>query len=463
MKPAALALATAFTLIVPAAELSARRDTDTITVTSVRSHLEFLAGDALNGRGSGTRDEWIAAAYIASQLRRWGLEPLGDAGGYVQQVDIERASASAPPVLEAGPVRLTHGQQMIVQSLPAARVAGPLHLYQPGQSVPQRAVVLLPAAAALPGPEVVAATAEAAAVLVAEPPNFATARQTLGQRLPSVVAQLRGSPAATPRPARVFLDAASHAQLTALTAGTPVVLSAPIGPVEITHSWNAIGQLTGRDRERRAEVILLSAHLDHLGNRPPTTPSASTDTIYNGADDDASGSVAVLELAEALARGKRPKRTVMFVWFGSEEAGGWGARHFLEQPPVPLDRIVANLEFEMIGRPDPAVPAQTLWLTGYERSDLGPELARRGARLVQDPHPDQNFFMRSDNIQLARRGVIAQTVSSFGLHQEYHQPSDEVGMVDFAHMTRAIRSMLSPVRWLANSSFRPAWKEGMKP
>ena len=71
--------------------------------------------------------------------------------------------------------------------------------------------------------------------------------------------------------------------------------------------------------------------------------------------------------------------------------------------------------------------------------------------------------MRSDNIQLARRGVVAQTVSSFGLHKEYHQPSDEVRLVDFAHMTDAIRSMLDPVRWLANSEFRPAWKAGMKP
>jgi hypothetical protein len=130
---------------------------------------------------------------------------------------------------------------------------------------------------------------------------------------------------------------------------------------------------------------------------------------------------------------------------------------------VPLETIVANLEFEMIGRPDSAVPPHTLWLTGYERSDLGPRLAKQGAKLVQDPHPEQSFFTRSDNIQLARRGVIAQTVSSFGLHTEYHQPSDEVRLVDFPHMTNAIRSMLEPVRWLANSSFKPTWKPGMKP
>jgi Zn-dependent M28 family amino/carboxypeptidase len=173
--------------------------------------------------------------------------------------------------------------------------------------------------------------------------------------------------------------------------------------------------------------------------------------------------VAVLELMEALATGDRPKRTLVFTWFGSEESGGYGASHFIARPPVPLPQIVANLEFEMLGRPDGSVPPQTLWLTGYERTNLGPELARRGARLVADPHPQQNFFMRSDNYQLALRGVVAQTVSSYGLHKQYHTVSDDVAHVDFAHMTEAIRSMLQPVRWLANSTFKPAWLPGKKP
>ena len=114
----------------------------------------------------------------------------------------------------------------------------------------------------------------------------------------------------------------------------------------------------------------------------------------------------------------------------------------------------------MIGRADPAVPARTLWLTGYERSNLGAMLAKQGARLVADPHPEQSFFTRSDNIRFARRGVVAHTVSSYNLHKEYHQPSDEVSRIDFAHMTESIRSMLEPVRWLANSDFKPAWASG---
>src|SRR5205085_7397472 len=100
---------------------------------------------------------------------------------------------------------------------------------------------------------------------------------------------------------------------------------------EITaHTWNAVGRLKGRDAVLAESAILLTAHLDHLGGNGP-----GADPIFNGADDDASGSAAVLELAEALAKGKRPKRTVIFAWFGSEEAGGYGARYFVERPPVP--------------------------------------------------------------------------------------------------------------------------------
>ena len=222
-------------------------------------------------------------------------------------------------------------------------------------------------------------------------------------------------------------------------------------------TWNAIAILRGTSEA--SQIILLTAHLDHLG----IGPAVDGDAIYNGADDDASGTTAVLTLAHLLASGPRPHRTIVFALFGSEELGGFGARAFLAHPPVPINSIVANLEFEMIGRPDPSVATGTLWLTGYERSNLGPELARHGARLVQDPHPKEMFFQRSDNIALARQGIIAHTVSSFGLHKDYHQPSDELRTIDLPHMTAAIASMLKPIRWLADSDFQPQWSPGGRP
>jgi Zn-dependent M28 family amino/carboxypeptidase len=203
---------------------------------------------------------------------------------------------------------------------------------------------------------------------------------------------------------------------------------------------------------------MLSAHLDHLGEKP-----GEPDPIYNGADDDASGCVAVMELARALASGPRPKRTVYFVCFGSEEMGGLGSDYFVANPPVPLSQIAVDLNFEMLGRPDTAVAPGQLWLTGYDRSNLGPALAARGARLVADPHPQEHFFERSDNYTLAQRGVVAQTVSSFGLHADYHQVSDEVSKIDFTHMARSISSLVRPVRWLVSSRFRPTWLPGKQP
>ena len=228
--------------------------------------------------------------------------------------------------------------------------------------------------------------------------------------------------------------------------------------VEMT-TTNVLGIIRGSDSKIAKETILLSAHLDHLGVRA----NLPGDNIFNGADDDASGVTAVLELAQALAAGAKPKRTIVFALFGSEEIGGYGARYFQEHPPVPIETFVANLEFEMIARPDSAVAPHTLWLTGYERSNLGPELARHGARLVADPHPDEHFFQRSDNYVLARKGIVAHTVSSFGLHADYHRPSDDLSHVDFKHMTDAIASMVEPVRWLTNSDFKPQWNEGGRP
>lgn len=225
------------------------------------------------------------------------------------------------------------------------------------------------------------------------------------------------------------------------------------------HTRNVIGVLPGSDPKSKDQVILLTAHLDHLG----VGKAVNGDDIYNGADDDASGCVAVLELARALAGIGAPKRTVIFTFFGSEETGGQGDQFFLEHPPVPLKNIVANLEFEMIGRPDPAVKPDELWLTGFDRTDLGPELVRHGALLVADPHPKERFFQRSDNYALALRGIVAQTISSFGLHKDYHQPSDDLQHIDFSHLERAIASIISSIQWLVNSDFKPQWVEGKKP
>jgi aminopeptidase YwaD len=424
-----------------------------ITDASVRAHMSFLASDALNGRASGSRDEWIAASYVAAQMQQWGLEPLGDGGGFVQAIDIERSEAGAPPTLSAGGKTFTHGADMRVTTLGAAKASGPIQKYVAGSAVKPGTVIVMSAAGPLNDPGLM----QAAAILVPEGP-----KPPATIRMPTLAPRLAGVASARPsRPSVVVLGKAAHDAVSALAEGSPVSIDADVKQGARTQTWNAVGRLTGSDPAAAKEVILLSAHIDHIGVRANAPPGS--DAINNGADDDASGAIAVLELAYALALGPRPKRTIVFAFFGSEEAGGFGSAYFADKPVVPLPQIIAMLQFEMIGRPDGKVPPHTLWLTGYDRSTLGPALAKQGAKLVLDPHPQQNFFERSDNIQFARRGVVAHTVSSYGLHKEYHQPSDEMKMIDFPHMIDSIQSMLEPVRWLANSGFKPDWLPGKKP
>lgn len=446
-------------LVVAVATTSAQKPSskptaDTITEASIRGHMEFLASDAMNGRGSGTLDEWRTAQYIASHLRRWGLEPMGDDGGYVQKIETGRTTASAPPVLAAGALKFTHGQEMLVQSINKGAVKGPLYRYTFGSPVPDGAFVFVPDGVT-PDP---AALAKAAGMLTVETPQTRAQWAASGARLPgATTGGGRGGGAAPPAIVRIVLDKSAHAAIAGLDDGTVVNFQCDTQP---GYTWNAAARITGSDPKQKDEVILLGAHLDHLGNRPSATGG---DTIFNGADDDASGVTAVLELAEALSKTPRPKRTIVFGFFGSEEAGGFGANYFVTKPVIPLDHIKAMLQFEMLGRPDPLIPADTLWLTGYERSNLGVELAKQGAALVQDPHPEQSFFTRSDNIRFAYEGVISHTVSSFNLHKDYHQASDEVKTIDFPYMTKSIQSMYAPVVWLANSTFVPTWYENCRP
>ena len=420
--------------------------------------MAFLASDALNGRASGSRDEWITANYLASQMQQWGLEPLGDDGGFVQTIEIERLEAEAMPTLTAGGRTFTVGKELKMTGIGGPRVSGPLQKYVAGAAVQPGAVLLLPPFK--PG-AVPSTTIGSAAWLWLDAPDLPKPLPPT-TRPPSMPPRVAGAGGADrPRFTSAFLNKDAYDAVAALPDGTPITFETQTKVGARTNTWNAVGRLTGSDRAAATEVILLSAHLDHVGVRANAAPGA--DAINNGADDDASGTIAVLELARALSLGPRPKRTIVFAFFGSEEVGGFGSRFFADKPVVPLSQVVANLQFEMIGRPDSKVPPHTLWLTGFERSTLGPALAKQGAKLVQDPHPEQNFFERSDNIQFARRGVVAHTVSSYGLHKEYHQPSDEIKMIDFAHMTDAIQSMLEPIRWLANSPFKPDWLPGKKP
>ena len=229
---------------------------------------------------------------------------------------------------------------------------------------------------------------------------------------------------------------------------------------------HGVGMIPGADPELKDEVVVVAAHLDHLGGagRPGARCTAiGADSICNGADDDASGVVTVLETARTIASGAPPRRTIVFIAFTGEEGGPSGSRWYIEHPVRPLAKTVAPLQVEMVARPDSLVGgAGQAWLTGYERSTMGALLAAAGIPIVADPRPTQNFFRRSDNYRFAMAGIPAHTLSSFGGHTDYHRPGDEADKADFNHMTTMIRSAARAVRLLADGQ-RPEWNPGGRP
>jgi hypothetical protein len=223
---------------------------------------------------------------------------------------------------------------------------------------------------------------------------------------------------------------------------------------------NVVGVLEGADPARRDEVVLVTAHYDHIG----IGRAVGADSINNGADDDASGTIGLLELARAMARGPRPARTIVFAAVTGEEVGLIGTRWYVNHPVRPLDRTVANLNLEMIGRPDTLTGGVgTAWLTGYERSTFRDLLADAGVPIVPDPRPAQRFFERSDNIDFARRGIPAHTLSTYNLHAQYHTVKDEAETLDPVHMARVIDAAIVALRALADAADVPRWHPGGRP
>ena len=200
---------------------------------------------------------------------------------------------------------------------------------------------------------------------------------------------------------------------------------------------NVVGMIPGR---RSDEFVLFSAHYDHIGIRP----AVDGDSIANGANDNASGTTAVVTLARYFAQRGTPERTLLFAAFTAEESGGYGSRYFSTQ--LDPDQVVAMFNIEMIGKPAVEGP-NTAWLTGFERSSFG-ELLQEGVAgtafsFYPDPYPELNLFYRSDNTTLARLGVPAHSISTtpIDVDRDYHQVSDHVETLDIAHMTNTIRAI----------------------
>ena len=407
--------------------------------------INFLASDELGGRDTPSPGLELAAEFIGEQFRKASLEPLGDGHGYFHRYSLPGMALDSTAVqvtLHIGEGHIGEGTGAVDQVL-----------------VPDRDVRIWSAG----GPY----RAERTEVLVSE------TQQPDGRR-----GRMRS---AGPRPRflvvpgdDVLWEAAAGVRRVLegrRVGGTPVLLVRqaviPDAPFTATIALrapeavdiplrNPIGILPGAIRPE--EFVLVSAHYDHVGTGTPV----SGDAIYNGADDDASGTTAVVVLAEALAKaGSRPPRSIAFVCFSGEEKGLRGSRAFAEDPPIPLEDVVAHVNIEMIGRP-PANDRMAAWITGADLSDFaaiaGPALERAGIRLVDFEMADR-LFARSDNASLAAKGVVAHSISAGTMHADYHQPSDEVDKIDLEHMTAVIAGLAEVVLEFAQRDAKPVYNE----
>jgi hypothetical protein len=429
------------------------RAMERITQAEVTGTLSFLASDALQGRGTGTPGLEVASAYVASRLRAVEAVGLGPEGSYYLESTIAGRLAT-----NAGLRIACRNQSLTASELQGGaqtlRFAGMLQAYSSDESMVFHGPVLWRTDQAgtpwpLPMPvlrnEVARLKRQGATALIlqSDEPGVLWGMARSRQVVPSIG------------------DARSVWPLPVVVVDVKECLATDVWeldiPAEVEQTIavrNVVAVLPGSDPQWAQQALLFSAHMDHLGNGAP-----GPDAIYNGADDDASGVTAVLTLAEAFAAlPTRPKRSVMFVGFWGEELGLLGSQQFVKDAPWPMERIVANVNIEMIGRPE-ANAENRMWMTGWEHSDLGSLLNEGSRRVGVETFEHASFSARlyraSDNYSLVQAGVIAHSFSAGSLHSDYHQPSDEWEKMNLPHMTQVIRGIFAGALPIAHADRTP--------
>lgn len=518
-------------LLIPSL-LGAQRRADNITPAEIDGHLRFLSSDLLEGRAPATRGGRLTAEYIASELRSYGLTPGLDTS-FLQSVPIDVVTADTATMRFTASGKATGSLRYPLDvvafagsAVSESRATGelvfagygavaPEYAWDDFKNVDVRGKVLLilvndpPATAAEPNLfggramtyygrwtykfEEAERRGAAGAIIV-------HTTDAAGYPWHTVVGSWSGEQRMLPRPANAptplgirawITDSAASAllrqaglnlaELRARAArrdfqpvSTGIVLDLAMrNTVRHLRSENVVGVVPGSDPKRRNEYVLFSAHWDHFGIGVPV----NGDSIYNGAEDNASGTSDLLAVARAAAQGApAPKRSLLFVFVTAEESGLLGSAYFAEHPTVPVERIIANLNVDggnLLGR------VRDLSVLGDTKSSLGPSLAAfirpRGMRLSPDPHPERGYFYRSDHFSFAKVGVPAISIGpgndyvgrprgwgeaqgeDYTAHR-YHQPSDEYRPdFDLRGAVQLSEIVLDFGRWLANAPTVPVW------
>ncbi len=464
-------LRAALCVLISAAELAAQtpplpaRIAGRLTANGLKADVSFLASDALEGRGTPSRGLDVAAEYIAAQFRRAGLEPAGD-DGYFQTANFLSVTPNTGMlrlVIESGGKQIAASSEHMALTDPAALdvdgaaayLAEPATLDQaPVEQVRGKVLIVRPARGTRVrlNPATLARLRPALVVMLTP-----GAGGNAGPRLREAGAETVPAVAVWDQEVRSALDAAEPGPLEATVSAH---LTAPEAtPVKL---HNVIGVLRGSDQALRDTFVLVTAHYDHLGIRG-TGPG---DHIYNGANDDASGTACVIEMAQALAAlPERPKRSIVFMALFGEELGLVGSRYYARHPVFPLAKTIADLNLEQMGRTDDTSGPRIgiVNVTGYDYTSITPVLAKAGAefdiRVMKDEQASDPFFARSDNQALADAGIPAHTLSVGYVFPDYHQPGDEWPKIDYENMARVDRTAALGVFRLADSAGVPVWNE----
>lgn len=433
-----------------------------IAANSLKGNVSFLSSDLLEGRDTPSAGLDIAAEFVAAQFRRAGLEPASG-GSYLQTAGMLRQKPAASGqrlAVNSG------GKELVIESGLVSRNESAIELKDETVWKYDAETLRTATPAELDG--------KAIALESLPMQAFRQLRQSQA-RLVLIAGRIPGSGSASrivdkSRPAGAAFVAVENDKFREALKQQPpgrtamtIDIRLPAPEETAFKASNVAGLLRGSDPELSKTFVIISAHYDHLGVSTKEGP----DRIYNGANDDASGTASVIEAASALASLKqRPKRSILFIAFFGEEKGLIGSRYYAEHPLVPLEHSVAGLSLEQIGRTDeehgPAL--KSVRITGQDFSDLPgfirPAMEAAGIKIEHDDaQRSASFFGRSDNVSLAEKGVPSHTVCVAYVYPDYHGVGDHWDKIDYENMETVVRGITAGILAIAENPTPPKWNK----
>ena len=544
MRKNLLALFLLVTFILPSAALAQkavkitpaeRQMAEMITAEQLRDYLYYVASDEMEGRDTPSRGLDLTAKFMATLLSRWGFKPAGDNGTFFQKIELSRSAINpANTTIEIGGQKLAYGTDYIADASAGAITNAPLVFGGNGWMIKSKNIDPLkdvdvrgktvviytdngPRGATFPeliasgkqgeawaSPAIYAKQKGAAGLIVVGTPNLLRNWERLRnqrERGNFGMDKMRQSPGSGNLPtiyisnqaaenlfngetvnlAKVSESFGSTAPMPVFNFSANKTVSMNVGAQsERAMTQNVVAIWEGSDPVLKNEMVAIGAHYDHDGVRPN---AQGEDKIWNGADDDGSGTVAVLAIAETLAKAKtRPKRSVLLVWHTGEEKGLWGSEYFNKFPTVDIKNVVAQLNIDMIGRskkPGDTNPKNkdlsgenAIYVIGSEMmsSTLGAVTKQTNDEYLKmgydyrydDPKDTNRFFFRSDHFNYAVNGIPI--VFWFdGVHEDYHQASDHPDKIDYEKMEKVTRTIFLTLWEITDLKERPKVDKQLPP